>query len=410
MDILYVSKVCSQKKFENIYEICKIKPQQQAQKFHYLLASGFAEYENVKLTLLSDLPISHINTKRMLWKGSLEIENKMTFKYLPHLNVPLIGNVVAFFIAFFATAKWFIEKGRRDNYIICDVLNLTISVAAKAAAKFFAVKAVAIVTDIPIYMQEYNRGKKGLIKSLIIGLYTIHCSYILRKYDAYIVLTKQMNELINPNGKPSVVAEGLVHFNMVRKPNSLNDKYREKVIIYAGGLYEKYGVKKLIEAFVKVPANDVRLWLFGSGELEEEIRKYKKMDDRIEFFGVLPNQALIEEEIKATLLVNPRPSSEEFTKYSFPSKIMEYMVSGTPVLTTKLPGMPEEYYDYVYLLEDESVDGMAKIIERILKVPKEELHAKGAAAKEFVLREKNNIRQASRIIEMIKESMKKTSA
>ncbi|MGB9612869.1 MAG: glycosyltransferase, partial [Candidatus Margulisiibacteriota bacterium] len=128
----------------------------------------------------------------------------------------------------------------------------------------------------------------------------------------------------------------------------------------------------------------------------------------IEFFGVISNRAVIEEEIKAILLVNPRPSSEEFTQYSFPSKNMEYMVSGTPLLTTKLPGMPEEYYDYVYLFEDESVEGMAKTLDRILKLPKEELHAKGAAAKEFVLREKNNVVQAKRIIEMIRDAVDKS--
>ena len=55
----------------------------------------------------------------------------------------------------------------------------------------------------------------------------------------------------------------------------------------------------------------------------------------------------VAEELKATLLVNPRPTTEEFTIYSFPSKNMEYMASGTPLLTTKLPGMPEEYHQYV---------------------------------------------------------------
>ena len=80
---------------------------------------------------------------------------------------------------------------------------------------------------------------------------------------------------------------------------------------------------------------------------------------------------------------------------------MEYMVSGTPVLTTRLPGMPEEYEQYVYLIEDESVEGLAQTLKIILDKPVEELHQKGQEAKKFVLQNKNNVVQARKVIEMV---------
>ena len=79
---------------------------------------------------------------------------------------------------------------------------------------------------------------------------------------------------------------------------------------------------------------------------------------------------------------------------------MEYMVSGTPVLTTKLPGMPKEYYDYIYLIEDESENGMMDSIITVLNLPREELIEKGKNAKDFVLKYKNNNVQAKKIIEL----------
>ncbi len=407
MEILYVSKLCSQKKFEEIFISCQIKPQQQAQKFHYLFVSGLAAHEDVQVTVMSDLPISRVITKRIWWAGSSEVENKAAFKYLPHLNIAVIGHIITFFAALFLTAKWCVSNRKSEKFIICDVLNLTISIAAKTTAELFGVKTVAIVTDIPSFMQGYNKEEKRGIKLLVGLMYTSLCSYVLKRYDTYVILTEQMNELVNPKDKPHIVIEGMVDFEMIGRPNLLGNKHQEKVVIYAGALHEKYGVKKLIEAFMRVSADEARMWLFGSGELEREVRQYEKKDNRIKFFGVVPNQEVVEKEIKATLLVNPRPSSEEFTKYSFPSKNMEYMASGTPLLTTKLPGMPEEYHDYVYLFDDETVEGMAKTLERILSLPKEELHAKGAAAKEFVLREKNNIVQAKRIVEMIRGGSKK---
>ena len=93
---------------------------------------------------------------------------------------------------------------------------------------------------------------------------------------------------------------------------------------------------------------------------------------------------------------------EEFTKYSFPSKNIEYMASGTPLLTTKLPGMPKEYYPYVFLIENESVEGYAKALERVLAQSDEELYVFGEKAKDFVLEKKNSFEQAKRVIELIK--------
>ena len=89
-------------------------------------------------------------------------------------------------------------------------------------------------------------------------------------------------------------------------------------------------------------------------------------------------------------------------KYSFPSKTMEYMASGTPVLTTILPGMPKEYYPYVYLLPDESAAGISGMLKQVLSQSDEALFEKGNAARNFVLDTRNNVVQAAKILEMLK--------
>ena len=88
------------------------------------------------------------------------------------------------------------------------------------------------------------------------------------------------------------------------------------------------------------------------------------------------NEEVVSAELEASLLINPRPTHEEFTKYSFPSKNMEYMASGTPVLTTKLPGMPADYYPYVFLVNDESAEGMAKAYRDVLEKTEQYLNEK----------------------------------
>ena len=56
------------------------------------------------------------------------------------------------------------------------------------------------------------------------------------------------------------------------------------------------------------------------------------------------------------------------------------MVSGTPVLTTVLPGMPKEYYPYVYLLEDETPEGVSQKLHDLLLLSEEERKKKGLEA------------------------------
>ena len=141
--------------------------------------------------------------------------------------------------------------------------------------------------------------------------------------------------LINKNNKPYIIMEGIVDSNM-KKVNKTK-KTSKFIVMYAGALREEYGLKILIDGYMKYKNDNSELWIYGAGDYSEEIVKMSKIDERIRFFGSVDNETIIKSEHNASLLVNPRPTNLEFTRYSFPSKIMEYMSSGTPVLTTKLP-------------------------------------------------------------------------
>ena len=404
MKILYISSLCSEKYFKDVFENSRVKPQQQAQKFHSLLSKGLIELTD-NIYFLSRPPFQKANHKIEHIKAkdnSILGYRSITYNHLKVSNIMALKQLLLFCTSYFYSIKWCFKNRKQERVIFFDPLNLSISVAAMLVAKLFKVKSVAIVTDIPDFMKEYTFKKESFLNRVTSKLYTNICNFLLHRYDYYIFLTEQMNEVINYYGKPYIVMEGLVDSDMKNTLNLLDNKYNEKIIIYAGALYEKYGVKKLIEAFMKLNDSDVKLWLYGAGEMEEYIKMREKQDYRIKYFGVLPNEHIVKEQLKATLLVNPRPSFEEFTKYSFPSKNMEYMVSGTPILTTPLQGMPSEYDEYVYLIEDETVDGIKLALEKILGKNREELHEKGVKAKEFVISEKNNQVQANKIISLIK--------
>jgi hypothetical protein len=63
----------------------------------------------------------------------------------------------------------------------------------------------------------------------------------------------------------------------------------------------------------------------------------------------------------ADVLVNPRPNNEEYTKYSFPSKNIEYLMTGKPVVGYMLDGMPPIYKEFMFVIPKEK-----KIFDAVL--------------------------------------------
>lgn len=394
-EILYISSVCSEEVLQYIFETAKVKPQLAAQKFHRLLAEGFAQHlDKCKVETLSTIPVIPANHSKRVWRLPKSVSNGLTYSYIPMLNVRGLKNLGVFLYTFLRVFFWSLVN-TKNKIVICDLLNVAISMASLMACKITGGKIIAIVTDLPGLMVDATSKGNEVAAPKIPDRLTW--------FDGYIMLTEQMNKIINPENKPYMIMEGLVDINMGTTSNKLENKYDKKVVLYAGGLFEKYGVKKLIDAFKLLEDSSYELHLYGLGAMVDQMSDYIGSDSRIKYLGVVPNQKVVAEQLKVSLLVNPRPTEEEFTKYSFPSKNVEYMVSATPIITTELPGMPMEYHDFVYLFEDESVEGMHKALRAVLANEPRELHRFGEAAKAFVMTKKNNKIQSGRVLEFIDE-------
>ena len=126
-----------------------------------------------------------------------------------------------------------------------------------------------------------------------------------------------------------------------------------------------------------------RLVICGDGDSRNTVLECVKMDNRVSYKGQLPREEILVLQQKATLLVNPRTSEGEFTKYSFPSKTIEYLASGTPVLLYKLAGIPDEYYEYCFTVEDNSDEAL------------------GMRARKFILTEKSPKNQCKKLVDLI---------
>ena len=74
------------------------------------------------------------------------------------------------------------------------------------------------------------------------------------------------------------------------------------------------------------------------------------------------------------------------------------MASGTPFIGYKLEGIPMEYYQYFYAIEDESVDVLTCTINKVLSLPQDVLNAKARKAYEFIKDFKSSKKQVEKLI------------
>lgn len=400
MKILYVSTLCTPQVLDEIFASATVKPGQAVQKFHRLLVEGFCKHPKLcSVDVLSAIPVTTKSHSQKWWKKRNESYKGAAFQYLPFLNYSYFKHVFVFLITFYKVVLWRLRDRKEKKIVICDILNNGIAWSTFIACKLTGQKIAVIVTDLPSMIITNNASDKLTFhEKLLLKLSNL----VLQSFDYYIILTEAMNKLVNPYTKPNIVIEGLVDCEISYEINDEIAKSKKRVVLYAGGIYEKYGVRNLLEAFSLLKDENLELHIFGSGDLDQEMHLYSKRDYRIKYFGVVGNTVIVEKLKSATLLINPRPTNEEFTKYSFPSKNMEFMVSATPLLTTKLPGMPEEYNKYVYLFDDETVLGMSKTLENLLYKSDEEIRSFGKKAQHFVLECKSNKIQAKRIINFLK--------
>lgn len=387
-NILFLGVICSEKLISEIINKKIGNPHTAAQKYNRLLMEGIVK--NPDIFTLKVVSQPEYNLKQLI-KSFKETQNGVNYLYLTYCKYKSIKLTINSIKLLYLVAKWKFQARKTDHYLMFDVLHLYSALMAFFYSKIMRIKKITIITDLPDYIPNTISQK-----SVITKLRNYLENFIIKNSDVHIALTQQTLIHINTPLKKSIIIEGLVN-NSVHVPNLTNENIKNKIIHYSGGLYENYGVKALIEAFMQIPDNSIEFHLFGNGDLVDYVNACQHSDHRIKYFGYQSNQVVIEDQLNSFILVNPRFSCDDFTKYSFPSKTVEYMASGVPLLTNRLEGIPSEYFNYAFIFEEETIDGYKKTLEKIIKYPKNEMIEFGKRAQNFVLDNKNNKLQALRL-------------
>lgn len=356
-----------------------------ANTFQWSLLEGL--YENGEtVKILNALPVGSFPKQyKKLFLESGRWGNGQNYE-LGCINLPFIKQHQRYL-----KAKKQLEKSQDKNILIYSAYEPFLKAAYRLDKSY---KVTVIITDLPEF---YDLGKTSALKKWLRAANNKKIYRYLERVDNFVILTEQMKEPLHIGSRPYVVVEGIA--NSAPQNPVRSDK---KSVLYTGTLHKKFGILTLLEAFSLIDDPDAELWICGGGDSKEAVEAAAEKDSRIKFFGYVTKDKVAELQQKAGMLINPRPNEGEYTKYSFPSKTMEYMLSSKPVVMYKLDGIPAEYDPYLNYIEGNSPEDMKNAILKVFASGNEAAKKAGSAAR-FVAENKNSAVQAKKILDLILE-------
>lgn len=256
------------------------------QNFHFKLIDYLSKYNEVSICSLPPLylPLKSKNGYHyFLFKSKLE---KKLFS---------VSNLV----------KSIKESIKRDDVILFDSTSFYLSKVASRFSKD-GYKTIAILTDNPFNITYQS---KHISRSIIKNTSSSFAS---------ISLTKELTSLFKLDEKPSMQILGITEKNkpVISKTNNY--------IYFSGALFEKYGVKELLDDYLKAkPSLD--LIIAGHGDMDNQIKEYSKNNPKIKYLGLISKEDNYAYEANTSLAINPRPYPSVYDLYSVPSKLIEYL-------------------------------------------------------------------------------------
>lgn len=393
MKLMYISNACPPEiltEYEKKYSKKKIRFVQQLWDFH--LSEAFYNLLKSDFCAVSFPPITTYPVGKCLFHGRKTMHSRQNNDYvlLPTVNIAVLKQFLYCVGLLFELLIWSIKNRGEKKVIITNCIYPQSALPSFLIRCFSKTKVFTILPDLPEHSVPNMLAEKKWLKKLY-SVFIWLSKKIQNGYNGYICFTRfQMEHLIQ---KPNIVIDGMIDTDYIDHipPHKLDTNKR--IIVYAGGILEKYGIQTLAEAFIQLNPDNAELWFYGTGDSVDYLRHLKS--DIVFYKGAIPRDELIGIEKSAYLLVNPRPTDEEYSKCSFPSKLMEYMATGTPVLTSRLLCIGEEYDDLMYFFDDISVQGIKNRLESLLNG--EYQREIGCKARQEMKLKKNVNYQAERI-------------
>ena len=396
MDVLLLCGYFEPKYQEEISKKTKTWVENAANTFQQRLIAGLRtqdiHLEVVSAPFIGPWPTAY---EDMLFKGFEVGESAENVQYVQFNNIWGYRNISRT-AALKKRVRDFVRKSEAKEKAIIVYCPHTPFLEAAAYGKRLdqSIHIHMVVPDLPQYM---NLSKKAhpvydFFKKIDIQ----KMEKLIAQVDSFMLLTKYMVDKLHVGNRPFIVVEGITDIKDIPPEK----KEHGKKVAYAGKLVEAFGAKRLVEAFEMIDDPEASLHICGGGELKPYVEEMCQKDNRIHYYGVVPAEKANEILQNADVLVNPRQNDDEYTKYSFPSKNIEYLMTGNAVVAYILDGIPEIYRTFFNVPETNETVALAKAIKNAMRSD----NAYAEKALLYLAKARSSEAVAKNIIEMIIET------
>lgn len=353
--------------------------------------------KNIKISTITVFPTAPYPIDKKIWYGykKIKVVPGVSARRPGFCNVPVIKQITQILSVYNCAKRYYhIDK---NTILLTYNMYPQIGIPAVWLKRKYGCKICTILADLPI--DDYKM-KTFSFSHFLRKCFNILTEKLIRQCDQIAALNEEAVKLFAPK-VPYIIVEGGIPSDT---PKSYRQQYvpKRKNLLYTGALADYSGIMDLIRAMDMVKNREVELDIYGKGYLEKEIIKAAECNSRIRYHGSVPNTQILQIQKQAYALINPRPVENPIAKVTFPSKIFEYMLSGRPVITTKLNGLSIQFLENLYVSESDSPEGIAKEIDKVMSLPEKELFEKAQAAFSFVVENMTWDKQWERIREFIK--------
>lgn len=321
------------------------------------------------------------------------LDNGRVIHFVPSLNIKFVKNVMWGVNCFFKIIWWRLSHLWEE----CTLLTYN-NDPPPIEALYFACR----LCNIKIYGMLYDLGVPPvtlkLSKATRIAYHYMDrtARFVIKRLDGRIII----NELIARDyapGKDFLLIDGGISQDVINHLFPL-EKSKSDIFTFvlAGMLWEQNGTKLILEVLEKHADLPVKVIFAGKGQDVELIKRKASGDSRIQYVGMLNMDELFSLYEQADVLLNLR--IEEATDYHFPSKLLEYLVTGKYVISTPVAHAERDYGQFLDILHETSSEYLYQRICDINSMSKQELLEKGKIQRDWMLK---NRTWSSRTKEML---------
>jgi len=357
-----------------------------------------------QVLVLSQRPVRLFPRSKFLFQRGewVTVGDDIRVWLVPFLNLPILRQLTVGLTvgASIAREAW---KHRHQRVVVCT-LNLSEppGLFTWLAARLAGARLTAYITDInvPGHLVPNTWPRRAIFWLQ---------QRLLPRFDALIVVSERIAQDFAP-GVPAVRVEGGVTagmLNLGRDRLSVPPAKGSPFTVVAAGSLDAYnGIQEMVDAMAHIDGNGYRLRIAGAGPLAHVVQAAAQRDPRIEFCGYLRFDQVLDLYASADAVVNMRITGRLNTLYCFPSKMMECLVTGIPLITTCPAHVREEFSEFVYMLEEESPQALARKVAEVAALPAADLRARAQAAWRFMTAERTWERQGHRIVSFLQDALR----